>query len=150
MLAVTLAFFKPDTIVNIISPSFSTLDPQTVIPNHNNKFQIIRFHITRNTNYGDRYKLFEFKVDSNLNKNSINLFGMSLKNSGDTYIIDRLAVNGIAQDKGMELRDIITRLEIKNTHQIHRNWGYFAGMVILIIILSSQWQRSRQIKSALS
>ena len=150
LLAVTLAFFKPDTIVNIISPSFSTLDPQTVIPNHNNKFQIIRFHITRNTNYGDRYKLFEFKVDSNLNKNSINLFGMSLKNSGDTYIIDRLAVNGIAQDKGMELRDIITRLEIKNTHQIHRNWGYFAGMVILIIILSSQWQRSRQIKSALS
>ena len=74
--------------------------------------------------------------------------GISLKKLNSTYVVNWLAVNGIAQDAGIELKDIITKSEIRNIHQIHRNWGYVAGIILLIIIVSSQWKRSRQIKSS--
>ena len=149
LLLVTVALFRPDSVVNIISPSFSTLDPKVAIEHQKNQVQSIRVHITRNTNYGDRYKLFEFKLGSSTRTNVSEYLGVTLKPSRDKYVVDQFVANSFAENKGIELQDKITKIEIKNLDQLNRSWGYVVGIIVLILVLVSQWQRAKKIKAPL-
>ena len=64
VLVVVVALFRPDFILNQFSPEFEPIDltafaagETSVEPGRN-----VRFHVVRQTDYGDRFKLFTIET----------------------------------------------------------------------------------------
>jgi hypothetical protein len=101
----------------------------------------MRIHITRNTAYGDRFKLFKFEIEAQGITNLSKTLGFSLKQDDGTYLIDELMFNGEAQKQGVEFDDKLTAVEVSNPNHLHKNWGYAVGFVFLALILATQLRR---------
>ena len=141
LLFVTFSLFRPDLVVGILSPEYTRIEidkkHHAVLP----KAESLRIHVTRNTAYGDRYKLFKFSVESKEINNLPNLLGFAVRQDGDRYFIDELKFDGIAKKQGIEFNDELTGLEVNNPDRLNKHWGYLFGFLLLIIIFLNQRRR---------
>ena len=141
LLFVTFSLFRPDLVVGILSPEYTRIEidkkHHAVLP----KAESLRIHVTRNTAYGDRYKLFKFSVESKEINNLPNLLGFGVRQDGDRYFIDELKFDGIAKKQGIEFNDELTGLEVNNPERLNKHWGYLFGFLLLIIIFLNQRRR---------
>jgi TRAP transporter 4TM/12TM fusion protein len=143
LLCVTIALFRPDAVVGAFSPQYLEIDiGANKIEVSPNISKTVRLHITRNTDYGDRFKLFKFKIERQ-NKLELSAYlGMDLKVENEKYFIDKLNYNSKAKERGLEINDHITAIEYNNPDHMNKNWGYMIGLLLLSFILARQWRSS--------
>ena len=143
LLVVTVALFRPDFVVNLVSPVYEPLGESIKSPLAFEEKRNIRIHVTRNTEYGDRFKLFNFPTRKGEPFIIPDYLGIKLRTSEGGYFVDQLTYNGLAKKAGLEIEDQITSTEISNLNPLGRVWGYGAGLLLLALIGFFQWRRWR-------
>ena len=68
--------------------------------------------------------------------------GITLRKEKDQYFVNQLNYNSLAKKSGIESEDQITLTEISNLRPLRREWGYAVGLLLLVMIILSQWRRS--------
>jgi TRAP transporter 4TM/12TM fusion protein len=115
-LLISLSFLRPDYVMDKFYPKFeysplqvSNLETITLKPGHD-----VHIKVTRNTDYGERYKLFVIESNSFDANYSLKDYGISLIDQEGKMTIDTLDWKGLAKKDGMEMGDIITEFKIEN------------------------------------
>ena len=147
LLFVTLSLFRPDVVIGFFSPEYVEVKINKTLQVNLADSKNMRIHITRNTAYGDRFKLFKFEIKTQGMTDLSNTLGFSLKQDGNTYIVGDLMFDGRAKKQGIEFDDTLTMVEVSNPSHLHKYWGYAVGFVLLAIILLSQRRSSFALRS---
>ena len=143
LLVVTVSLFRPDLITGALSPEYLKADITEINNIDAKNSNVVRFKVIRNTEYGDRYKLFTFKVDGNEIIDLPKYLGFVLRKVENGYLIDSLEYNGLAKKKGLDFDDRLTSIEYQNPDRLNKYWGYVFGLVVLLILLVEQFRRRR-------
>ena len=131
-LIIAMALFRPGAVLDPFYPEFKQvkLSNEKVLFNPDENVQI---KVTRQTNYGPRYKLFEIKKKSFEQKFSLEDYGMNLANKDGKVIIDTLKWNGLAKKSGLATDDIITEIKIENPLRPDKDIVYPFAIILLLI-----------------
>jgi len=133
-LLISLSFLRPDYVMDKFYPKFeysplqiNNLEMVTLKPNH-----AVHIKITRNSDYGERYKLFVIEKNS-FNKNySLKDYGISLIDQEGKTTIDTLDWKGLAKKHGIEMGDIVTEFKIENLERPNKGIVYPFALLVLL------------------
>ena len=142
LLFVTVCMFRPDFIMNFAYPEYEQikkgLNEQVLVE----KGSIFRVHITRYTNYGERYKLFAFPINETEKLSVSDITGLTLeKNEKGNFDVVDLEFMGLAEKKGIEFYDEVTALDISSTERPAKEFIYILGFFMLALVIISQRRR---------
>ena len=133
-LLISLSFLRPDYVMDKFYPKFeysplqiSNLEMVTLKPGHD-----VHIKVTRNTDYGERYKLFVIKSNSFDANYSLKDYGISLIDQEGKMVIDTLDWKGLAKKDGIEMGDIITEFKIENLDRPNKGIVYPFALLFLI------------------
>ena len=139
LLFITVSMFRPDFIMNRVYPEYELFEKQLTTQLNFEETRKVRFHVVRHTDYGDRYKMFAFKIKQNANDNILNLVGLELvKNENNNFNVVNLTFNSPAEKRGMDFYDEITRIEISSIDRPAKEYVYLFAFVLLILVTYSQ------------
>ena len=134
-LLISLSFLRPDYVMDKFYPKFAysqlqinNLEMVTLKPDHD-----VHIKITRNTDYGERYKLFVIEKNSFDQNYSLKDYGVSLIEQEGKTIIDTLDWKGLAKKDGIEMGDIITEFKIENLDRPNKGIVYPFALLFLIV-----------------
>ena len=131
-LIIALALLRPDFILNKFIPKYDFKDLTQKQEFNIKSTNELRVKVTRQTEYGERYKLFvipknSFDEDYNLEK-----LGISIRSQNEKIIVDNLKWNSLAKKQGLSLDDQITEFKVENTNRPNKAIVYpFAILVFL-------------------
>jgi TRAP transporter 4TM/12TM fusion protein len=141
LLVVTVALFRPDFVMNQLYPEFAPVD---LVAFADGKTKIepgreFRVHVTRQTDYGDRFKLYRLKAPE---KPGASAYGVALKREEDgRYAVSDLAFNGLAEKAGLEFGDYVENIDVAQLGRPAREWVYPFAYALLGIIIGLQLVR---------
>ena len=116
----------------------------------------VRFHVTRETDYGERYKLFRFKVPeypasasaatvAAASASPAETFGLTLERGEDgRHAVADLAFNGMAERAGIDRGDYVTGVDVEQRDLPPKELVYPAGVALLALAGFSQYRRRRR------
>ncbi len=139
LLFVTLSMFRPDLVMNIFLPDYKDFNKEinekiTLEENRN-----VRFHITRYTDYGERYKLFTFEIPKNEEISLTNFVGVEVsKNIRGNLEISNTKFTGMAEKRGIKFYDEITKIEINEVDRPPKEIIYLFGLIALGMVFFLQ------------
>ena len=88
--------------------------------------------MTRNSDYGERYKLFLIKENSFEKKYTLQDFGLNVvTDKNKLVIVDTIKWNGLAKKAGFQQGDIISEFKIENTNRPDKDWVYPLALILL-------------------
>jgi len=132
-LLISLSFLRPDYVMDKFYPKFeysplqiNNLEMVTLKPDHD-----VHIKVTRNTDYGERYKLFVIKKNSFDENYSLKDYGINLADQEGKMIIDTLDWKGLAKKDGIEMGDIITEFKIENLNRPNKAIIYPFALLFL-------------------
>ena len=133
-LLISLSFLRPDYVMDKFYPKFeysplqiNNLEMVTLKPDND-----VHIKITRNTDYGERYKLFVIEKNS-FNKNySLKDYGITLVDQEGKTKIETLDWKGLAKKHGIEMGDIITEFKIENLDRPNKGIVYPFALLVLL------------------
>ncbi|MDC0039239.1 TRAP transporter permease [Gammaproteobacteria bacterium] len=143
LLFVTLALFRPDALMNPVFPEFTKSDFDVFVSRgvEVTQGQKFRLHITRETDYGDRYKLFVFESET-AGSSSAKALGITLnKNQVGRWQVNNLTFMGRAEEAGIDFGDYVSAIDIEEIDRLHPKWIYLVALVMLLVIVSGQLRR---------
>ena len=148
LLIITVSMFRPDFVLNRIYPEYTKFNQdfnEQILYENQRK---IRLHVTRYTDYGERYKMFAFMIEPNTSTSVLDLIGLELeKNDNDNYDVVNLNYMGAGEKKGIQFYDEVTKIEISSLDRINKEYVYIFGFILLLITIYSQMrQLSKKIK----
>ena len=142
LLLITVSMFRPDFIMNRIYPEYTELRSNFDEQIFYEETRKIRLHVTRYTDYGERYKMFAFLVEPKTSKSVLQLTGIELeKNSNNNFDVVNLEFMGPGEKKGMDFYDEVTKLEINSLDRPPKELVYIFGLIILGLVLFNQRRR---------
>jgi len=132
-LLISLSFLRPDYVMDKFYPKFeysslqiSNLEMVTLKPDND-----VHIKVTRNTDYGERYKLFVIEKNSFDKNYSLKDYGINLTDQEDKVLVDTLDWKGLAKKDGMEMGDIITEFKIENLDRPNKGIIYPFALFLL-------------------
>ena len=145
LILITWMLFLPNAAMNRVYPEFAPaslndFSEGNLDLKHNQK---LRIHITRETNYGDRYKLYVFE-GSKLYKGSKTL-GLKLEPEKDRFIVTDLDFMGPAEKAGISFFDYVTNVDIEQINRPAKELVYIPAFLLLILIIFGQVKRLRDL-----
>ena len=133
-LLISLSFLRPGYVMDKFYPKFeysplqiNNLEMVTLKPNHD-----VHIRVTRNTDYGERYKLFVIEKNSFDKNYSLEDYGVKLADQEGKMIINALDWKGRAKKDGMEMGDIVTEFKIENLDRPNKGIVYPFALLFLI------------------
>lgn len=147
LIVVIFALFRPSLFIDQVYPPFEAIQTSTfvnegLIPESG---RIVRFHVHRETPYGDRFKLFAIETPETGGFQPQGPFGVQLGQDIDgRWIVDNLAFDGPAEQKGMKFGDFVTAIDVELTGLPPKELVYPFGLLLLGLVFYSQWGRSRR------
>ena len=142
LLLITVSMFRPDFIMNRVFPEYTEFTSSFDEENYYEETRKIRLHVTRYTDYGERYKMFAFLVEPKTTTSVLQLTGIELeKNTSDNYDVVNLDFMGPGEQKGMDFYDEVTKLEISSLDRPAKEIVYIFGLLILGLVLFNQRRR---------
>ena len=146
-LLISLSFLRPDYVMDKFYPkyNFSSLQSnnlETVIlkPDHD-----VHIRVTRNTDYGERYKLFVIEKNSFEESYSLKDYGINLLDQEGKLLIDTVEWKGLAKKDGIEMGDIITEFKIENLNRPNKALVYPFALFILLVFGYLNYNRKQNI-----
>ena len=148
LLFVTVCMFRPDFIMNLVYPEYSHVRQDFDAEIFIEEGRKVRLHITRHTDYGERYKLFVFPIYSDSQISITDLTGLELKKSSSgSFEVSNIEFMGSAEKKGIQFFDEITAVEISSTTRPSKEYIYLLGLLVLILVYSRQRSTFSKLKS---
>jgi TRAP transporter 4TM/12TM fusion protein len=147
LVVVILALFRPSIFMDRIYPPFEEIDPQALASGELTTApgQVVRFHVVRETSYGDRFKLFALVTPEPSALQIQGPFGMTLgRDDKGRWIVDTIAFGGPAEQAGMDFDDVVTSMDVKRAGLPPKELVYPFGLALLALVFYSQWRRSRR------
>ena len=145
--AACFMLFRPGFFMDEIAPPFEPVAFQAFasgefIPEPGRQ---VRLHVTRETDYGERYKLFVLETPAVQAGTPAGTFGVGLDRGEDgRYAVVGLAWNGIAEQAGLDWGDYVTGVDVEQVDQPPKELIYPLGLVLLGLVGLSQHLRSRR------
>ncbi len=150
LLLAMIALFRPDFVMNQIVPPFQTVDLDGFIAGEKtaDPGAKVRFHVIRETDYGDRFKLFVIQTPEDTGTESP--YGVTLEREEDgRYSVVDLAFNGPAEKAGMDFGDYVTGIDVEVPGQPPKELVYpFGFLLIGLVTLLQLARRRRQMAAA--
>ena len=145
--------FRPGFFMDRIAPPFEPVGFEAFVAG---EFKLkpgrhVRFHVTRETDYGERYKLFRFKVpeDAAAAASPAETFGLALEREEDgRHAVVDLAFNGMAERAGIDWGDYVTGLDVEQLDLPPKELIYPVGVALLALAGLSQYRRRRRAAAA--
>ena len=132
-LLISLSFLRPDYVMDKFYPKFeysplqiNNLEMVTLKPDND-----VHIKVTRNTDYGERYKLFVINKGSFESTYSLEDYGIKLADQEGKATVDTLDWKGLAKKDGIEMGDIITELKIENLDRPNKAIVYPFALLFL-------------------
>ncbi len=146
LVLVIVALFRPGVFMDYLYPPFTRIDPQRFVSGRVRPElgQIVRFHVTRRTNYGDRFKLFALETPEPGGVQIQGPFGLGLAEQGDGWIAKTVAFGGPADKAGIEFGDEVTGIDVETSGLPPKELIYPFGFLLLGLVLYSQLVRLRR------
>ncbi len=142
LLVVMVALFRPAFFLNMVYPEYSSLNMERFVSGQVEVEQgrKVRLHVTRQTDYGDRFKLFVLEAPGGqLGQASL---GLKLEREPDgVYFVEDLEFNGPAEQAKIDFGDLVTDVDVEQTGNPPKELVYPLGLVLLALILGWQWMR---------
>ncbi len=132
-LIIALALLRPDFILNKFIPKYNFKDlhqKEELILKSDNE---LRIKVTRQTEYGERYKLFVIPENSFEENYNLERLGISVVSQDGKIIVDNLKWNGLAKKIGISLNDEITEFKVENLERPNKAIIYPFAFIIFFI-----------------
>ena len=141
LLVVMVALFRPDFLLNQVYPDFAPVDVDKFVANQLkvDKSLKVRLHATRETEYGDRFRLFVFTAPGG--DTGQKSFDIKLAEEEGRYVVSSFGITGPAAKAKMDFGDVITAVDVEQTGRPAKEWVYPMALALLGIILWLQWAR---------
>ncbi len=142
-----VALFRPGLYMDRIFPPFETVGTEIFASGDlpTEPGQVIRFHVTRETAYGDRLKLYALETPEPAAGQLQGPFGFTLgRDDDDRWIVANLAFGGPAEVVGMDFGDFVTEIDIELEGLPAKEWIYPFGIGLLLLVWFSQRARARR------
>ena len=144
-LIIAMSLFRPGLVLDQFYPEFNekkltveNIKQVSFIPN-----ETIRLKITRQTNYGPRYKLFEVKEDQFKKNFAIYDIGIGLIDKDKKLTVDFLKWNGLAKKMGIEIGDVIDEFKTKNPNRPDKKVVYPFALILLGLFGFANYKREK-------
>ena len=147
LVVVILALFRPGFFMDRVYPPFRPVDAQSFASGEvaTESGQVVRFHVVRETRYGDRFKLFALRTPEPGPLQTQGPFGLTLGQDEESrWIVDSFAFGGPAQQAGIDFNDVVTAIDVEVSGQPPKELVYPFGLALLGLVFYSQWRRSRR------
>ena len=142
-LLISLSFLRPDYVMDKFYPKFeysplqiNNLEMVTLKPDHD-----VHIKVTRNTDYGERYKLFVIEKNSFDKNYSLKDYGITLADQGGQTTIETLDWKGLAKKHGIEMGDIVTEFKIENLDRPNKGIVYPFALIVLSVFGYMNYKR---------
>ena len=98
-----------------------------------------RIHLTRETEYGDRYKLYLLTAPATPGAPP---YGLKLEREDDgRFAVSDLVFNGLAEKAGIKFGDYVDEIDVEQLGRPAREWVYPFAFALLGIIVALQLAR---------
>ena len=139
--------FRPGFFMDRVVPPFQPVEFQAFAsgefrpdPGRN-----VRLHVTRETPYGDRYKLFQLHTPEQPAATPGETFGIRLEPEPDgRHAVVDLAFDGIAERAGVDWGDYVTGVDFEQVDLPPKELIYPVGVALLALAGLSQLRRRRR------
>lgn len=139
---VTVGLFRPDFVMNRFSPPYSELTTQNLAKGVQEKQ--IRLHILRNTDYGERRRLYVFDQKKGQSV-SWKALGITPGAEKDGHIeVQDVKFLGTAEKRGIRAGDFITTADAKVENRPAKEWIFIPSFILLLIVVMWQLRRKRE------
>ncbi len=151
LIIVIIGLFRPDFVLDQFSPAYSSLELDRVIAGDISlpPDRTVRLHIVRQTNYGDRYKLY--RIDSPATgdtRPTTEVWGMALQQEQDgRYSVINLDFQGQAEKAGVAFGDYVTDIDVEQIGRPSKELVYPIVLLVLAGVVFGQLRRSRRRES---
>ena len=132
-LFISLSLLAPDFVLNKFYPKYEysqleikNLQMINLQPNHD-----VHVKVTRESQWGERYKLFVIEKGSFSENYSLNDYGINLFDQEGRMTVDTLEWNGLAKKDGMQIGDLITEFKIENLDRPNKAIVYPFALILL-------------------
>ncbi len=147
LIIIIVGLFRPDFVLDQFSPAYASLELDRVIAGDISlpPDRTVRLHITRNTNYGDRYKLFRIKSPTSDDTRPLSeIWGMELKKGNDSrYNVTNLGFLGAAEKAGMVNGDFVTDIDVEQVDRPPKELVYPVMLLLLAFVVMGQRRRRK-------
>ncbi len=152
LLVVMLALFRPGAFMDRVYPPFQPVDLGRFVAGEISVTpgRTVRMHVTRETRYGDRYKLFSMKTadTGDAGRQGEATYGATLEREPDgRYYVANLAFKGLAEKTGLDFGDYVTEVDVEQLDQPAKEWVWPFAFILLGFVLFLQWARWRRQKA---
>lgn len=144
---IVVGLFRPTIYMDRIHPAFETLDVEQFIAGEvtGKPGYDIRFRVTHETEYGPQYKLFRMLTpEFGEATGDFGPYGMKIGEDGGYFIVEELALDGLAQQTGIEQWDYITEIDVEQEGQPRKQLVYPFMLALLGLVIWLQYSRLRR------
>ena len=144
-LMISLSLFRPDFILDKLSPKFEQkqLNVNVIESLNFETNKEVHIKVTRRTGYGDRYKLFIIKKNSFEKNFDLMDYGIKLVNIDNRITVDTLKWNGLAKKNGVETGDVISNFKIENLNRPNKAIVYPFSLLFLLFFGYFNYKRKK-------
>jgi hypothetical protein len=151
LLIVMVSLFRPEVVMDQIYPPFTPVEmermaagDQVAKPGYS-----IRLHITRETDYGDRLKLYRIGTPEIAPDPMFGVYGMVLDATDDgRYEVVDLLPLGLAEQVGVYVGDYLTEVDVEQVGLPSKRLVYPFALVLLALVIAWQLRRRRRERAA--
>ncbi len=146
LVVVIVALFRPSLFMDRLYPPFDEVEIERFVAGEIQiePGDVMRFHVVRETLYGDRFKLFTLTAPEPSRLQTQGPFGLTLaEGEGGRWVVDSFAFGGAAEQAGVEFNDIVTAVDRKLDGLPPKELVYPFGLALLALVFVSQRRRSR-------
>lgn len=147
LLVVTFSLFRPDAVMNRIYPAYLEAEFSAFVAGEvvTDPGQSLRLHVTRETDYGDRYRLYLFEEGLSSGSDPEESLGLTLdQDDGGRWSVADLAFMGAAEQAGLDFGDYITALEVEQLGRPRKEWVYPFALLLLGTVVLLQRRRLKK------
>ncbi|MDG2404272.1 MAG: TRAP transporter fused permease subunit [Paracoccaceae bacterium] len=143
---VVLALFRPDFVMDRVYPQFAPLQQsqiatkELIAASHD---RTLRLHATRETDYGDRYKLFILPPVTEDKRATTDTLAkrigalITAEEDGRLYV-SNTDFNGPGEKAGLTFGDYITHIDVEQFNRPAKEWVYPIGLLLLALVFFVQ------------
>lgn len=145
-----VGLFRPDFVLNQFWPEYRTAplvefaDGTSTVPADRK----VRFHVVRETDYGDRVKLYVAPpAPDAAGDQAIDAFGLVLEPAatrGGAFEVIDIGFNSPAEQLGFTWGDYVTGVDVEEVGRPARELVYPVAILLVLVVWFSQWHQSRR------
>ncbi len=132
-LVISISFLAPEFVLNKFYPKYNYFDINQIQNSKLDSDKEVRIKVTRESEYGERYKLFVIKKNTFKENFSFQEYGVNLMEQDNKILVDTIKWNGLAKKSGIEMGDIITEFKIENLNRPDKIIIYPIALLLIFV-----------------